>query len=208
MFKMLSENLNMLMAKARLTSSDLAKLIGVPATTIKRIKNNEQSNPTVATLLPIAKYFAITVSELIGCEDEFPATLTTDNYLGWRSIPVLSWSECIHYRILDYSQIVRRIVTDKKVSSKSYALTIEEQNQKFFPKNSYLIIDPDVDLQSEDLVINVKKNAGIADVKRYIMKTNQTYLQSLDNSSDATELTNEFLILGAVVQYKVDLKFM
>ncbi len=68
MLKNLSDNLNLLMARSRLNSSELARLTGLPATTIKRIRNNEHSNPTISTLLPIAKQFSITLSELVACE--------------------------------------------------------------------------------------------------------------------------------------------
>ena len=56
------------MALERLSSSALARKTGVHATNIKRIRNNEQANPTVTTLLPLARYFSISLSQLIGDE--------------------------------------------------------------------------------------------------------------------------------------------
>src|SRR5580692_3272249 len=99
MFKTLSDNLNLLMARARLSSSELARQLGIPATTIKRIRNNEQANPTITTLIPIAQYFSISLDQLIG-DESFCTTGEMRPLDELHQIPMLSWHECLHYTFL------------------------------------------------------------------------------------------------------------
>ncbi len=62
----LADNLHKLMSNTRLTASELGRHLNLPAATIKKIRTGENKNPTITTLIPIAKYFNITISELIG----------------------------------------------------------------------------------------------------------------------------------------------
>src|ERR1700721_1959638 len=105
MLKDLSENLNMLMAKARLSSNELAREINIAATTIKRIRNKDQANPTITTLLPIANYFSISLNQLIGNE---PFTSTGETCFVHK-IPLLSWQDCIHHASLNYEKLAKQI---------------------------------------------------------------------------------------------------
>ena len=68
MFEKLCENLNFLMTKNVLNASELARSTGLPASTIKKIRNHDNPNPTLATLRPLAQYFSISLSQLIGDE--------------------------------------------------------------------------------------------------------------------------------------------
>lgn len=205
MFKKLSDNLNMLMAKARLNSNELAKLTGLPATTIKRIRNNDQSNPTLATLIPIANYFAISLSQLVG---DGLLDLENKNYdlPGLQQIPLLTWRECTHYQKLDYEKHHKKIYTERKISKKGFALVIEDQDLDFFPKNSLVIVEPEKTPEPGDHVIVSKIEQGMASIKKYIVEIDQIYLKSLIAGLGISLLTAEYQILGVVIQCKLELK--
>ena len=49
LLKKLSDNLNLLMAQSRISASELARNINLPATTIKRIRNQDPVNPTLSS---------------------------------------------------------------------------------------------------------------------------------------------------------------
>jgi len=208
MFKNLSDNLNMLMAKSRLSSSDLAKRIGIPATTIKRIRNNEQSNPTISTLLPIANYFSITINDLLDTEP-LQTRLETHSLSNKENrIPVLSWNECLHYDLLNYSEIKRTIATEKKLSLKGYALKLENHDLTFFPPHSYLIVEPKIEPRSGDFIVIAKLENGIATIKKYIEDIDKIYLKSLIDDCIVTPLAQDHQILGIVIQSKQELKLL
>ena len=96
--KRLSNALNQLMIEHNIDGVLLSKNVGIPTTTINRLrKGDPTNNPTLTTLVPLAEFFSITVSQLIGDEPlpksssrhhpEIPLSLT---YL-----PLLSWGEVI-----------------------------------------------------------------------------------------------------------------
>jgi SOS-response transcriptional repressor LexA len=205
MLKYLSDNLNMLMSRDRLSSNELARQINIPATTIKRIRNNEQANPTITTLLPIAHYFSISLNQLIGNE---PLLSKSDNYpiVKLHKIPLLSWQKCVQYASLDYEQSNRQIFTERYVSAKSFALLIEDNDLEFFPKDSILIVDPEKKPESGDYVVigNIEQNN--ASVRKYIIEIDRIYLKPLVFGIGISILTPQYKILGVIIQYKVELK--
>lgn len=203
MFKSLSDNLNLLMAKARLSSSELARQIGVPATTIKRIRNNEQSNPTVITLLPIAQYFSASLDQLIGNDPLTSHEGTRASVL--HKIPLLSWQECIHYEILDYKKSSKQIFTERKVSAKAFALVIDEDDLVFFPKGSILIVEPEQKPETGDYVIVANMGQNVTSIRKYIVEIDQVYLKPFVAGVAISALTPEYKILGVILQYKMEL---
>ncbi len=204
MLENLSDNLNLLMAKARLSSSELARLTGLPATTIKRIRNNEQANPTISTLLPISKYFSISLSQLVGDE----ALKNTDQAyttMELQKIPLISWQECVSYTWIDNEKFSNTILTERQMSKKAFALRIEDQDLDFFPKWSIVLIEPEKTPESGDYVIVAKTEQGLASVRKYIIELDQIYLKSLVAGLGISTLTSEYKILGVIVQCKMEL---
>lgn len=204
MLKELSNNLNILMAQARISSSELARQIGVPATTIKRIRNNEQSNPTITTLLPIAQYFSMSLNQLIGNEPLIQ--LNKNCSAALHKIPLLSWQECIHYASHDYEKCPNQVFTERKVSSKAFALIIEEDDLEFFPRDSILLIEPSQKPETGDYVVIGNAEQNVSSIRKYIVEIDQIYLKPLVTGVTMSVLTSEYQILGVIIQYKVELK--
>src|SRR5439155_6774459 len=81
-----------------INESELARRTGIGQPVVHRICSGETDNPKVATLSPIANFFAISISQLIGDEplstDRIPGTFNPDAQ-GWRQIPLLDWEQII-----------------------------------------------------------------------------------------------------------------
>lgn len=202
--KNLSDNLNMLMAKARLSSSELARQTGLPATTIKRIRNNEQSNPTITTLEPIAKYFSITIGELLEGA-ALGAIIDLRNAAGKITVPLLSWKNCakpVSIERTSYPQISM----DRQISNHGFALQIEDRDLDLFPYGGVIIIDPDEKPFSGDYVLVTKVDNDIVSIRRYIVDIEQIYLKPLVKGLNIVPLTHEYRVIGVIVQYKMELK--
>lgn len=192
------------MAKARLSSSELARQLHIPATTIKRIRNNEQANPTLTTLIPIARYFAIPLDQLIGSE---PFTLSdTYSYKKGQQVPLLSWQECMHYASLDYAQFKRHVFTERNMSAKAFALVIDEPDLALFPEKSILLVEPEKNPETGDYVIVGNLLHTIASVRKYIIEIDQIYLKPLVAGVGISIFTSEYQILGVIIQSKMELK--
>src|SRR3990167_1373890 len=98
MSKKLSKNLNLLMAENRLNAEELSRRIGLPASTIKKIRNNDDANPTLSTLAPLAKYFSLSISQLVG-EEPFSTSRIKGSYhidpALLNHVPLISWQDAI-----------------------------------------------------------------------------------------------------------------
>lgn len=55
-----------LLQKNKISESELARKTGVCQPVIHRMASGETDNPKIKTLLPIARYFDISIDELIG----------------------------------------------------------------------------------------------------------------------------------------------
>ena len=190
----------MLMAKARVSSDELARQIGVPATTIKRIRNNEHANPTIYTLAPIANYFSVSLNELIGIKNS-----TNINHVI-REIPLLSWQECIRYKEIRYTEQTQFIPVEIEVSEKAFALVVEDTDLDFFPKNCILIVDTINQALNGDYIVVANMEHNVASIRKYIVEIDQIYLKSLIPGIGASALTSEYVILGVILQYKMELR--
>ena len=84
--------LSKLMSNSSIDDTLLSKETGIPISTIKRMRLNEEANPTSTTLAPIASYFKITIDQLLGLSpiDQINSTLKqlscTHSNQGYHSI--------------------------------------------------------------------------------------------------------------------------
>lgn len=54
--------------KAGITERALARMLNIPPTTLYQLLNTDNPNPSVKTLLPIAKHFKLSIEQLMGEE--------------------------------------------------------------------------------------------------------------------------------------------
>lgn len=194
MNKTISDTLNELMANARLNSSALARATGLPATTIKRLRNSTQCNPTLATLEPIANYFKISINELLGKH-----LITTENAA---TLPLLPWSAlpATSNNKKDYP----RIATELNLPKGSYALPIETDDLHPFSKDGVILVDCERAPKSFDYLVVMKKSSQVAVIKKLIIEDNTQYLKSLVTGIQLTPFTEGYQLLGVIVQYKLN----
>lgn len=64
----ISTVLEQLMDECKVTANELSQHTKIPAATISRLRNNEEANPRLSTLLPLANFFCVTLEQLIGNE--------------------------------------------------------------------------------------------------------------------------------------------
>lgn len=195
----LSDTLNVLMAKARVNSSELARATGLPATTIKRIRNNEQCNPTISTLAPIAAYFSISMSELLGGSGN--AGLESTN-----TLPLLAWTEAPEIDTLSLHADQPRVSTELQLSKSSYALPIQTDELPPFSRGGVILVDRNRRAKTLDYIIVAKRGMSQAIIKKLIIEGDEHYLKSLITGINLQAYTDDFQCLGVVAQYKLDLK--
>ncbi|HTM64521.1 MAG TPA: helix-turn-helix domain-containing protein [Gammaproteobacteria bacterium] len=208
MFDKLSDNLNLLMAKTRINASELARQTGVPASTIKKIRSRNNINPTLATLLPLAKKFDINVSQLIG-DSEIPEreTKRTLNHETKESyLPLLTWREASVWPNLPNNKQSLSDISSRKYSKQCFTLTIDEDNWEGFSKESVIIIDPEAAIEHRDFVLVHKEGSSTPALRQVLHDDGNIYLKPIVTDYNVTLLTPQHRFVGVVIETRKKLK--
>lgn len=208
MSEKLSKNLNLLMAEAHLNAEELSRRIGLPASTIKKIRNNNDSNPTLSTLSPLAKYFSLTISQLVG-DEPFPVSRIKGSYKidpeTLNHVPLISWHEAILWPTTP-NPSRSTITTEHKYSKNAYALLVEEDNWENLAKDTALLVEPALEVEHRDFIIVYKNGQKIPTLKQALFDEGQMYLKPVTQGYNIAVFTPEHKILGVIVEYKKHLK--
>ncbi len=202
-----------LMEEQDLTVSELARRTGIGQPVIHRLLSGETDNPKVATLSPIANYFAISISQLIGDEslpkDRITGTFSMTSH-GWTSLPLLSWEQAVHWLQNRNSINVNKYeATEISVSKNAYALRVKDTTMlPRFPEHTLLIIDPLVQPADRDYVIAHIANQKQAIFRQFLLDSDDIYLKPLNTDFKMTLLDKKSHLLGVMVQARMDFKKM
>lgn len=208
MSEKLSQNLNLLMAEARLNAEELSRRTNLPASTIKKIRNNNDANPTLSTLAPLAKYFSLSISQLVG-DEPFPESRLIGAYQvspqALSQIPLISWEEALVWPTPS-PRAFPTITTEHRYGKHAYALLVEEENWENLAKGTALIVDPSLSAEHRDFVIVYKSGQQLPTLRQALIDEGQLYLKPVTHGYHIVAFTPEHTILGVVVEYKKSLK--
>lgn len=197
-FEKLSANLNLLMAGARLNSNELARRTGIPASSIKKIRNNNNPNPTLSTLAPLANYFSMTVSQLIGdtalSVNQTPLISTE----APKKAPIITWQESTQWPQIN-TQRYPTISIDQPYDD-TYCLPIKDEIGAIFSRGSLVVVAPNTTPQQHDYVIFLKGNQNVPTLKQILIEDDEIFLQSLSIGSHVIKKLSEDKILGVVME--------
>ncbi|MBA3661090.1 MAG: helix-turn-helix domain-containing protein [Gammaproteobacteria bacterium] len=208
MFEKLSDNLNILMAKARVNASELARRTGLPASTIKKIRNSDNPNPTLSTLLPLAAFFSITVSQLIGDNDlNISYKSRSDSLLPKRELPKLTWQQIINWKS-DLLFNAPLIPIYHHYSDQAYALCIEDVSWSGFAKDSILIVDPTIAISHKDYVIVYKCGQEEATLRQIFYEDDHIYLKHMNEGYRIIPASAQHTFLGVVMEVRKQFKII
>ena len=204
----LKANLNLLMKEAHLNAEELSRRIGLPASTIKKIRNNDDPNPTLSTLTPLARYFSLTISQLVG-DEPFPESRIPGSYKinphTLNHIPLISWQEAILWPIKD--NVVRStITTEHEYSKDAYALIVEEDDWENLSKDTALLVDPALQAEHRDFIIVYKAGQKTPTLKQVLYDEGHMYLKPVTQKYNIAIFSSEHKILGVIVEYKKQLR--
>ena len=163
----LCENLTVLMDHHRVGAVQLARVTGIPLSTIKNIRKSTNTNPTIETLIPLANFFCVSLEELISSKDINRLVKSKNNDVSSRSLPVISWGE-IGASPSEFSHSEEYIYTEKTFSEYAFALKLERENIDPFSAPGILLVNPDLKPKHLDYVLLQKTNVTDAFVKQVI----------------------------------------
>lgn len=194
----LSKNIKKLLEHYQLTPSQLARETGIQQPVIHRIAAGETANPKIATLLPIAKFFCVTIEQLLS---DRPITPVIPRMF---TIPMLTFQEVKAYLTApDQFSCQHLICVDCELESNAFAVTAEDNTMwPLFPRNTALIFNPASSSQEKNFVLAQTKDKVI--FRQLINHHSQPCLKPLnDDDHEPYPLQASDTILACLVQAKI-----
>lgn len=205
----LKENLDLLMSEAGLNAEELSRRIGLPASTIKKIRNREDANPTLSTLLPLSKYFSLSISQLVG-DEPFPESRRKGawqiNAATLTYIPLISWQASISWLDGRDFESINYVASEQVYGEKAFALLVPEDNWENLLKDTALLVDPYLQAAHRDFIIVHKQDQMLPTLKQVLFDEGVLYLKPAVQGYSIIPFTKEHRILGVVAEYKKYLK--
>ena len=207
----MSKILKGLMAELGINESELARRTGIGQPVVHRICSGETDNPKVATLSPIANFFAISISQLIGDEplspERIPGTFNPDAQ-GWRQIPLLAWNQVLHWpNLTEKLAPLPTISTDIELGQHAYAVSTRDTTMEpRFPEGTILLIDPNLKPNSLDFAIVHVEGYDLPNFKQVLIDGGHTILKPLNTDFKTLLLDKQHKFLGVMVQSRMDFK--
>lgn len=202
----LRDNLLTLMKLHDTNMTLMFKQTGVPITTIQRICKDPNANPTLASLIPIAEFFSITLAQLIG-EEPLPDLSQTANAKALTQVPIISWQQAMHWPKFNFKGHQPRLVsTEISLGENPFALEIVDDHLDSFHKGTQLIVDIHLRPSHGDYVICFKKGSNQASLNQILLHDGDTYLKPTSSQFKTTQMNELYTLLGVVVQARMNLK--
>lgn len=203
---LLAQTLNELIERdEKLTPAALARKLGIPTNKITRILNGDVTDPKASTLLQIANYFDISIEQLLGLEP-IVRLGESDQQESTRPLPVYEFSKA------NQSSAPKEWYrwAENDVDGEYYALAIDtDLYEPTFPKNSILIINPDIEPDDRSYILIKKKdNPSHCSIKKYVLEGKQIYLYPINPKLPVDVYdVNLYTIAGVILEVHQRLRY-
>ena len=195
----LSQTLQQLMTEHRIRMADLSRETGISPPVINRLVNSITTNPNVDTLRPLANYFSISISQLMGDE---PLEKNPHH-----KIAIIDWNYLFEWQTQKNTHaVIGHIYSEHSLSTQAFALRLTNSSMEpRFPKGSILIVNPDSEPQDHDHVIVRLTNQDKPLFKQVLFDGDTVYLKSYNRDIQVIKINNNFTITGVVVETRLRL---
>ncbi len=211
-FSHIGENISRLMEAHGIDATELAKQTDLPTSTISRLRSNlADHSPNLSSLMPIAEFFNITISQLIGensiSSEDYEINLI-QNQSQKLSIPLLKTEEIISYISGNFSTS-KYVAIDIPVNKESFSYLLQgNAMEPQFPDKTLLIIDQTIKPENLDYVLLLQSDKKLPIFRQILIEGNEKYFQA------SNPIFNELIkfsegkdkILGVMVQSRRNFK--
>lgn len=206
MVSKLSQVLLFLIKEANINASILSRHTGIPTSTLNRLLQDSDVNPTVQTLKPIAEYFRVTLGQLVGEEPLDSRYLSSNGTISM--LPVIAWKNITAWFNHDFSVLNDNFISsEKKFPKNSFAVLIESDEFDLFVKNGSLVIISPIDMVNISygamILVNI---GGIISLKQFLKHDGKCYVRSLNKTLMTNkEVDEKVLILGLINEIRIEI---
>lgn len=198
------------MHNADMTEAELSRKTNVPQPTIHRLLSGATPDPRISTLRPLAKFFNITINQLLG-DEPIDSSRTTGKFTRLNrvtQIPIISWqdackwSETLQNLTLDAWE--DWTIVDINASVNAYALIIDNHllGNKF-PYGALLVVEPDCKPEEGDYIIVHAKSSKKAMLRQLLIEGDEKWLLPLNEKMNTIPFNKECTFCGSIIQSKV-----
>lgn len=204
----LSDNLKLLLKEAKLSENELARRTAIPQQIINRILSGQNLNPKIATLAPLAKYFSISISQLIGDELSSQSIKLSTNHSGWRDAPLIEWDKLGKTKLQDLIfQSKNKIAVDLDVSSSVFATVMGDNSMEpKFSIDTILIFDSKKTIFDKDFALIYTPEHHV-ELRQIFIKKGKVYKKCLNPKCagyKATLIDPKSIYLGVLIQSRTN----
>lgn len=206
---LVSEILGSLMGD--MSEASLAQKVNVPKATINRILSGRTPDPRVSTLAPIAKYFGVSIEQLLGVAP-LPQNLpfNIQNINAALELPFVEIEHIYNWHLGKYNPTKFHEISITKGSSLAgNSYVTKNTSNAMFPKftdDSYLLVNLEIDPKNEDYVIYYLPHEKSVLFRKLILEGKDKYLCAICPGFSAIKITSNALFLGVVVESRILLK--
>jgi SOS-response transcriptional repressor LexA len=198
--------LKTLLQKRNLSESELSRRTGVCQPVIHRMASGETDNPKIETLRPIARYFSISLDQLVG-----DAPLTSEYVFHVEqelfNLPLISPQDAALWPENKQDIVATLVQTDVKISDLAYAIRLKDSTMyPMFPDGTLLIIEPKESYNHRDFVIARIKNQPQVLFKQLLLDGADQYLKSVNADYPPIKINPSDKILGVMLQARIDFR--
>ncbi len=182
----ISNILAYLLNKSGLSEAALSRKIGIPRATINRIVSGRTPDPRASTLTAIAKYFNVTVDQLLG-KQPLPIDDNTESAMTeiHDSTPLLAWDS----------------INNGAPGNQSFALNVfGESMSPQFQNNSVIIINPKTTPCNRDFVVVYIESLNESLFRQLIIEGKYQFAKPINDIFPVIQLSDTDKIIGVVIQ--------
>jgi len=208
----LAENLTLLMKAHDINSCELSRNTGILQPVIYRLMHGETDNPKIATLLPIANYFSLTLNQLIG---DAPLPSFSQRCLGNYSIqaikiPIISWEQATIWPQINNAEHVDFLPVTTALNKDAFILQMKGTTMESrFPDGALLIIDTSIPYNDKDFVIVRIEQQPEVIFRQLLFDGNNIALKPLNSDFKTIYLEknkDQYSIIGVLVEARISCK--
>jgi transcriptional regulator with XRE-family HTH domain len=201
LFNNLASNLRHLIKRSNINEAELARKTNIPQPTLHKILTGKTVDPRASTLKSLAEFFQVTIDDLLSGTFSHASNPLSKT----QSIAVISWSDCIKGK-----WFLKELTPNnwnqwlfvEYISEHAFGLLTRPSMEPRFPKNTTLIIDPEVSPEDGDLVIVHYPNTTEATLREFSIDGPIKLLKPINHTVSSTDFDLNIKILGVVVQAK------
>lgn len=199
----LRATLKLLMFNKNMTVSSLSRAVRLPQQTIQRIASGITAHPNLATLLPIAEHFKVSIEQLQGLD---PIPWLDLGTLKNRYVSLIGWEDIEDY--LNKKKVrSENTSVDLDISNSGFALTMNDISMTpIFPNGTILIFDPFAEVKDNGYLLVRLNEKNCFCFRQIIVRNNRKYLRTLNQDEEIfklIELNEKDKIIAVLVQAKM-----